>query len=321
MQKLLGTSSGKNNKSCRIFHNESNKIGFAFFWFFCDFLRILQESVKWLYYLRFTFARRSLETFGILQICPYFAAEPLEITGDSQCGPWGRPAEVPAEIRRAGGAGQPGKVGRRTRDPPATCLGAWLESGSSRRGRTAVATVASRCAPRSGEVAAGEKKWSGSAASVGARGGGGYRSWAMRSAGTWVHHGDLYWRRWAAQAGWQGVAECRDGRRLDTRSTGRQTLYRRRAPQLRRQAHAWHGRRRQTCRGHDARWLGARGPQGTQPRGAASGWSVWEREPELQRGARARDARRCGAVQNMSVCLCLTAFFSESVNRSAQSGR
>jgi hypothetical protein len=31
MQNLSGTSSGKNNKSCSIFHNESNKISFAFF--------------------------------------------------------------------------------------------------------------------------------------------------------------------------------------------------------------------------------------------------------------------------------------------------
>jgi hypothetical protein len=29
MQKLSGTSSGKNNKSCGTFHRESNKIGFA----------------------------------------------------------------------------------------------------------------------------------------------------------------------------------------------------------------------------------------------------------------------------------------------------
>jgi hypothetical protein len=115
----------------------------------------------------------------------------------------------------SGGVGRPGKVGRRTRDSPATVLGAWLESGSRRQGRMAAATAASRCAPRSGVVAAGEKKWSGSAASVGARGGGGYRSWAMRSAGTWVHRDDLYWHRRAAQARWQGAAECRDGGRLD----------------------------------------------------------------------------------------------------------
>jgi hypothetical protein len=37
MQKLSGISSGQKNKSCRIFHHESNKIGFAF-------LRILQET-------------------------------------------------------------------------------------------------------------------------------------------------------------------------------------------------------------------------------------------------------------------------------------
>jgi hypothetical protein len=31
MPKILGNSSSKNNKSCRMFYNESNKIGFAFF--------------------------------------------------------------------------------------------------------------------------------------------------------------------------------------------------------------------------------------------------------------------------------------------------
>jgi hypothetical protein len=46
MQKLTGISSGKKNKSCRIFHHESNKIGFAFFWFLYDFLRNLQETAK-----------------------------------------------------------------------------------------------------------------------------------------------------------------------------------------------------------------------------------------------------------------------------------
>jgi hypothetical protein len=44
MQKLSETSSGKNNKSCSIFHNESNKIKFAFFWIFYDLLCNLQDS-------------------------------------------------------------------------------------------------------------------------------------------------------------------------------------------------------------------------------------------------------------------------------------
>jgi hypothetical protein len=46
MQKLKGLSSGQNNKSCRIIHHESNKIGFTFFRFFCDFLRNLQVSAE-----------------------------------------------------------------------------------------------------------------------------------------------------------------------------------------------------------------------------------------------------------------------------------
>jgi hypothetical protein len=57
MQTLPGTSSGKNNKTCRIFHHESNKIEFAFFWFLYDFLRNLQESTKHKYYLRWCLHR------------------------------------------------------------------------------------------------------------------------------------------------------------------------------------------------------------------------------------------------------------------------
>jgi hypothetical protein len=70
MQKLSGTSSVKNNKSCEIFHHESNKIGFAFFLFFYEFLRHLQESAKWFYYLSYQFARRPSERSFALQCCP-----------------------------------------------------------------------------------------------------------------------------------------------------------------------------------------------------------------------------------------------------------
>jgi hypothetical protein len=58
MQKLSGTSSGKNNKSCRIFYHESNKISLAFFLFFYDFLHNLQETAKRFYYLSYHFAGR-----------------------------------------------------------------------------------------------------------------------------------------------------------------------------------------------------------------------------------------------------------------------
>jgi hypothetical protein len=43
MQQLPENNLDKFNKSCSTFHQESNKIGFAFFWFFYNFL---QESAK-----------------------------------------------------------------------------------------------------------------------------------------------------------------------------------------------------------------------------------------------------------------------------------
>jgi hypothetical protein len=46
MQNLTGTSSGNNNKSCRIIHNGSNKIGFAFLWFFYNFIRVFKVSAN-----------------------------------------------------------------------------------------------------------------------------------------------------------------------------------------------------------------------------------------------------------------------------------
>jgi hypothetical protein len=128
--------------------------------------------------LRFTFAAGSLESFKILQICPYFAAEPLEITGGSQLGPPGRPTAVPTEIRRAGGAGWPGKVGRMTRDSPATGLGAWLESGSRRQGHTAAQPGSGRQEPCSGEAAARWEEGASWRATTSAREGGGHCSWA-----------------------------------------------------------------------------------------------------------------------------------------------
>jgi hypothetical protein len=94
MQKLSGTSSCKNNKSCGIFHNESNKISFDFFLFFYDFLHNLQESGKSLYYLSYQFAGR-----------------PPERNFALQCGPWGsRPARV-EQFSASSSPAWPGKGG------------------------------------------------------------------------------------------------------------------------------------------------------------------------------------------------------------------
>jgi hypothetical protein len=76
MQKLSGTSSARNSKCYDIFHHKSNKIGFAFFWFFYAFLRNLQESVKWLYYLKFVFAVGTLEVLDSYIYAPGLHTDP-----------------------------------------------------------------------------------------------------------------------------------------------------------------------------------------------------------------------------------------------------
>jgi hypothetical protein len=127
MQKLSGISSDKNNKSCRIIHHESNKIGFTFFWCFCDFLCNLQESAKLQHYWRYTFARKPLERFGPLQ-----------------CGPWPWPAaregQIPTTpVRGLAGKGC-GEEGELTRDRFATLHGVeGLPRGGQQRRAAATA--------------------------------------------------------------------------------------------------------------------------------------------------------------------------------------
>jgi hypothetical protein len=58
------------NKSCIILCNESNKIEFAFFQIFYEFLRILQVSAKGGSLLKIQFTPKSLESFTALQIGP-----------------------------------------------------------------------------------------------------------------------------------------------------------------------------------------------------------------------------------------------------------
>jgi hypothetical protein len=92
MQKLSGISSGKNNKSCGTIHIESNKIGFAFFRFFHDFIHNLQETGKSLLLFELPFCREALGKKLFFAMSPLGAAS-------------GGPAAIPAGDRRipAGG--------------------------------------------------------------------------------------------------------------------------------------------------------------------------------------------------------------------------
>jgi hypothetical protein len=104
MKHLSVNSSGKNNKSCSTFHQESNKIGFTFFWILYDFLWILQESAKHMYYLRFTFATRPLTILiphdGTLGSCK----TPWKESISCNVAPGGGGRRGQPEFRRAGGA-------------------------------------------------------------------------------------------------------------------------------------------------------------------------------------------------------------------------
>jgi hypothetical protein len=60
MQKLSGISSSKNNKSCRIIHNGSNKIGFVFSDFSMIFYAIYKIQPRHFYYLGYN-CREALE--------------------------------------------------------------------------------------------------------------------------------------------------------------------------------------------------------------------------------------------------------------------
>jgi hypothetical protein len=116
MQKLKGISSGQNKKSSRIVHNISNKICFSFFRFFCDFLHNLQETGKWQHYWSYPFARRTLESFAVLQ-----------------CSPWRPGRGGPAKFRPTAGRGRPSTGGGGSRVARARFLGS-VGARSSREG-------------------------------------------------------------------------------------------------------------------------------------------------------------------------------------------
>jgi hypothetical protein len=127
MQKLTGTSSGKNNKSCGIFHNETNKLGFAFFCFFYNFLCNLQKSGKTLHYLSYQIARR-----------------PSERNSALQCGPWGgRPARLEQFPVSSSPAWQGKGVGR-VYGLLGLGLGTWLGRGAASGAGTPAAREGAR---------------------------------------------------------------------------------------------------------------------------------------------------------------------------------
>jgi hypothetical protein len=111
MQKLYGKTMDMLYKSCSVFHQESNKIGFAFLCIFYDFLWNLQESAKQHHYSRFEFSARPLKVFSDSHICPCFALKTPERSKALQLGPWPKGRRGRPEFRRAGDVLDRGRCG------------------------------------------------------------------------------------------------------------------------------------------------------------------------------------------------------------------
>jgi hypothetical protein len=149
MLKILRIQPCENNKSCIIFHRKSNKIGFAFFWFFYDFLRNLQESAKCTSLFKIRFAAGTLESFKLLHMCLCFAKRPSGRFFTSQSGPWAAVSGGLAKFRRTAGRGRPGAGGGGALGPwgPISVL-AWAGEGPARQVRRRPGAVAAAaCVP------------------------------------------------------------------------------------------------------------------------------------------------------------------------------
>jgi hypothetical protein len=95
------------NKSCRAFHQKSNKIGFAFFIFFYDFLGILQVSAKAL-----TLFKKQLTSSPLELLIPH------KYTVGSRFSSWTNGGGGLVGIRRLRRSFWPGKMWRRYRSSP-----------------------------------------------------------------------------------------------------------------------------------------------------------------------------------------------------------
>jgi hypothetical protein len=129
-----------------MFHQQSNKIGFAFFGFFYDFLRNLQETAKWIYYLSYTLQQGPGKSWGLTEkplVCTQTLRKSCPFAIGSPSAGRRRFGQIPANRRsRSAGRGRRGTRGV-----------SWLDFGQSsegwwhRRGCTTMVAGASRGAP------------------------------------------------------------------------------------------------------------------------------------------------------------------------------
>jgi hypothetical protein len=101
MQKLSGTSSGKNNKSCRIFHKKTQQNWVCIFLILLRFSTEFTRSSKSQSLLKLQLCSQPPGFSAGSQLCPYFAVKTSESFLTLKCSPWGRWPAWLAGIRRA----------------------------------------------------------------------------------------------------------------------------------------------------------------------------------------------------------------------------
>jgi hypothetical protein len=87
-------------ESCNSSYTEHNKIGFAIFGFFCDFIQFFKVAASTNKRGKIHFARRPQEVLKTLQISPYFAKNSRERKWALQLSPHAQPRRSPAQFRR-----------------------------------------------------------------------------------------------------------------------------------------------------------------------------------------------------------------------------
>jgi hypothetical protein len=125
MQQLSGKTIDMIYQSCRSFHMEFNKIGFAFFWIFYNFLCILQYPAKRQALFKNPFTLRSLEGFNYSQLYHWFTEKSPERKMTLQLGPPGRTAGGNRRIRAVRWSWPTGNQRRVARGSPRLDSHAW----------------------------------------------------------------------------------------------------------------------------------------------------------------------------------------------------
>jgi hypothetical protein len=307
MHNLWGTSLDKYNKSYSSIHLESNKIGFAFFRMLYDFLCILEDSAKWLYYLGCRFARKSPEVLRSYDSAIGLRFGPQKDLGLRNWTLGHRPTALRPNSGEPAVGSDRTRRGKRSAGPPGSA-GSSSQPGGGGGGGGGAPRGGGRWSSRSGERSGRGDAWATREVAVVVHGGGGVLTWPVAapnrklSAAVAMAHG--------------GGARHERGRVvpfIGERTCGSKPSWRR-FPRHHCNGTAavpWEARARRGEPREDRRSLGGaidrRGSAGFKPPGCACGLGKARARPWSRGGGARRtrlaSAREHGSMSRSDVCL------------------